>query len=700
DSSDSDESVYSGLEEEESSSEDEIEEQEPTSEDGSESDDAEDKKTNNNKEIALRQQKLNKRNDKLSRRKGTKQAKANINEAGPSVEKVPDEYDFDSSDEEDVRNTIGNIPVEWYNEYPHIGYNIEGQKLIKPKKKDEIDEVLSRADDPNYWRTVKDKLTGQDVTLTEEDIATIKKVKGQGYPTGVGDPYEPWVDFFTYEKMIHPVTNRPEHKRSFVPSRWEKLKVGRLVHAMKMGWIKPRPPKTDDDEQPNYYNLWSNEDQSEISKRFQHHIPAPKLALPGHAESYNPPPEYLFTEEEELAWKEKEPEDRRQNFIPQKFSCLRHVPAYSRFINERFERCLDLYLCPRQRKMRMNVDLEDLLPKLPKPKDLQPFPTVQAILYEGHTGLVRCISVDNTGQWLASGCDDKSIKIWEVSTGRCMKTYKTEHIVKSIAWNPNGSFCLLAAVLEKSVILLNPHVGDKLISTNTDNMLAAFRPDDTTTSKKSSVSWSAYEDEQFDIGFRLQVTHQKECSQVTWHGKGDYFSTVVPQGDSQSVFIHQLSRRRSQIPFSKSKGLVQCVTFHPTKPFFYVATQRYIRVYNLVKQELLKKLFSNCKWVSSLAIHPGGDNLLIGSYDCKLSWFDLDLSSKPYQTLRHHKKAIRQVRFHRTYPLFASAADDGSIIVCHGMVYSDMLQNPLIVPVKILRGHSLTNNLGVLDCTF
>lgn len=36
----------------------------------------------------------------------------------------------------------------------------------------------------------------------------------------------------------------------------------------------------------------------EISKRHQHHIPAPKLPLPGHSESYNPPPEYLFSEEE------------------------------------------------------------------------------------------------------------------------------------------------------------------------------------------------------------------------------------------------------------------------------------------------------------------------------------------------------------------------------------------------------------------
>lgn len=32
------------------------------------------------------------------------------------------------------------------------------------------------------------------------------------------------------------------------------------------------------------------------------HIPAPKMPLPGHAESYRPPKEYLLTEEEQKQW--------------------------------------------------------------------------------------------------------------------------------------------------------------------------------------------------------------------------------------------------------------------------------------------------------------------------------------------------------------------------------------------------------------
>ena len=66
------------------------------------------------------------------------------------------------------------------------------------------------------------------------------------------------------------------------------------------------------------------------------------------------------------------------------------VPLYSEFIKERFERCLDLYLAPRARRMRLHVaSPEALLPQLPKPRDLQPFPTTLLLKFLGHVGKVR-----------------------------------------------------------------------------------------------------------------------------------------------------------------------------------------------------------------------------------------------------------------------------------------------------------------------
>ncbi|KAJ2498473.1 Ribosome biogenesis protein erb1, partial [Coemansia sp. RSA 2052] len=127
---------------------------------------------------------------------------------------------------------------------------------------------------------------------------------------------------------------------------------------------------------------------------------------------------------------------------------------------------------------------------------------------------------------------------------------------------------------------------------------------------------------------------------------------------------------------------------------------RYVRIYNLMQQALVKTLQPGVKWISSIDVHPQGDNVIVGSYDKKLSWFDLDLSVKPYRSIRYHSQAIRQVQFSRKFPLFATASDDGSIQVYHSMVYQDLNQNPLIVPLKILRGHEIRNSLGVLDCLF
>lgn len=144
---------------------------------------------------------------------------------------------------------------------------------------------------------------------------------------------------------------------------------------------------------------------------------------------------------------------------------------------------------------------------------------------------------------------------------------------------------------------------------------------------RSVLTWNEPDKAQWDSGIRMILTHFKSVKQVTWHNKGDYFSTVMPEGDNRSVLIHQLSRRRSQLPFSKSKGLVQCTLFHPVRPYLFVAvissfphsfpfrdyqlfnyllqTQRHVRVYNLLKQELAKKLMTGAKWISSIAVHPG-----------------------------------------------------------------------------------------------
>ena len=82
---------------------------------------------------------------------------------------------------------------------------------------------------------------------------------------------------------------------------------------------------------------------------------------------------------------------------------------------------------------------------------------------------------------------------------------------------------------------------------------------------------------------------------------------------AQAVMIHQLSKQATQNPFRKNRGRVSRVLFHPSKAFLLVATEHHVRVYNLVKQALARKLVGSSGGFTCLAIHSSGDHVLAGT---------------------------------------------------------------------------------------
>jgi ribosome biogenesis protein ERB1 len=119
-------------------------------------------------------------------------------------------------------------------------------------------------------------------------------------------------------------------------------------------------------------------------------------------------------------------------------------------------------------------------------------------------------------------------------------------------------------------------------------------------------------------------------------------------------------------------------------------------IFDLVEKTKLLQLRPQVQWISSIDVHPSGDHVIAGSFDGRGFWFDTELQVEPFKVLRTHTAALRDVRYHRRFPLFATASDDTKIYVFHGTVFDDLITNPRIVPVKELSGHAKNNILGVL----
>jgi ribosome biogenesis protein ERB1 len=187
---------------------------------------------------------------------------------------------------------------------------------------------------------------GRQVVLSPDELNLLQHIQQRRFPADF-DAHAKTIEWFSSVTEKMPLTGAPEPKRRFVPSKHEGRRIMQIARAIQLGLIKKKEKKKEKD----LFDLWANEQPLP-----QSHISAPKMALPDHIESYNPPQEYLLTPKEDKEWRDMDPEDRPFNFFPQKFESLRHVPAYDNFIQERFERCLDLYLCPRTIKQKVYIN--------------------------------------------------------------------------------------------------------------------------------------------------------------------------------------------------------------------------------------------------------------------------------------------------------------------------------------------------------
>lgn len=626
-------------------------------------------------------------------------------------EEIDPVYDSDDSDAKEPANTIGDIPLSFYDSYPHIGYDINGKKIMRPATGEALDALLDSIEVPKGWTGLTDPATGKPLKLTRDELELLRRVQMNEIPEDGYDPYPDTVEYFTSIEETMPLSAAPEPKRRFLPSKHEAKRIAKLVRAIRDGRILPyKPPEEREREEAEkeeiHYDIWQDEVPREPHVM---HIAAPKLPPPGYDMSYNPPPEYLPTEEERQAWENTDPEERLKEYLPKKFDALRKVPGYDMFVKERFERCLDLYLAPRIRKNRLNIDPASLLPKLPRPEELKPFPTVCQTLFRGHDGRVRSLAIDPSGCWLATGGDDGSVRVWELLTGRQVWSVRlnSEEAVNAVRWQPTKNTGILSAASGEDIFLMIPPILDPETEQAGRGILDAGFGYATNANgpqkpagvgKEPPAKWARPGTKLEDEGVLIRITVRSTVKVISWHRRGDHFCTVSPGGQRSSVAIHTLSKHLTQIPFRKLAGLAQTAHFHPSRPFFFVATQRMIRCYDLQKLELVKTIQPGARWISSFDVHGGGDNLIVGSYDRRLLWHDLDLSNRPFKTMRFHEQAIRAVKYHKGgLPLFADASDDGSLQVFHGKVVTDLMENPTIVPVKVLKGHKVVNALGVMD---
>ena len=366
------------------------------------------------------------------------------------------------------------------------------------KEQDELEGFLAKFDDPDAWRRLPTTTTmtkdSEDTTsvLTHEELEILGRLVEGRVADLAFDPYSPAVEFFTSIEQAGPVQGATsEPKRRMLPSKHEHRLVMRYVYAIKRGWITPKPSEglSDTGRPGPREDLWP--DAEAEARLREHHIVAPKLPLPGHRESYRPPLEHTASEDavarHEAAMAAARRADRLydaslrlKKYVPRQHAALRHVvAAYPFLVNERFARCLDLYLCPRVKKTRLAMDPTALLPRLPDARQLRPYPSQLVAQHfrdieRRQTAVVQGLALwPGTGQWLVAAERGGVVRVLDVLSGRCIQVLRYGAAQAQAHGCPrpsSGAAVLLDAasqseddesedhVLDKTLVALNPVV--------------------------------------------------------------------------------------------------------------------------------------------------------------------------------------------------------------------------------------------------
>ncbi|KAL1195063.1 putative ribosome biogenesis protein BOP1 [Cardamine amara subsp. amara] len=87
--------------------------------------------------------------------------------------------------------------------------------------------------DSKNWCKIYDEYNDEEVELTKDERKLISRMLKGEAPRADFDPYAPYVDWFKWDNVIHPLSSAPELKRMFIPSKWEAKSIPAYENALK-----------------------------------------------------------------------------------------------------------------------------------------------------------------------------------------------------------------------------------------------------------------------------------------------------------------------------------------------------------------------------------------------------------------------------------------------------------------------------------
>jgi len=280
---------------------------------------------------------------------------------------------------------------------------------------------------------------------------------------------------------------------------------------------------------------------------------------------------------------------------------------------------------------------------------------------EGHREGVWSVSFSPDSKTLASGSEDNTIKLWNLETGKEIRTLKGHsNFVLSVSFSPDGK-TLASGSEDNTIKLWNLETGKEIRTLNGHSnsvYSVSFSPDGKTLASGS-------EDNTIKL-WNLETG--KEIRTLNGHSNSVYSVSFSPDGKTlasgsydDTIKLWNLETGKEIRTLNGHSNSVYSVSFSPDgKTLASGSEDNTIKLWNLEIGKEIRTLNGHSNSVYSVSFSPDGKTLASGSYDDTIKLWNPETGNQ-IRTLNGHSNSVLSVSFSPDGKTLASGSADNTI---------------------------------------
>lgn len=276
---------------------------------------------------------------------------------------------------------------------------------------------------------------------------------------------------------------------------------------------------------------------------------------------------------------------------------------------------------------------------------------------EGHTQRVTSVSISSSGQWIASGSDDRTVRIWQAN-GKHLHTLEIGEQVNDVAFSPDDQ-SIAVITTQGTVQRWSPQTGKQLSSftASPQGTGLAFHPQGhqlATAGRESVIKlWDA------NTGQPVKTLsgHQGWVNAVAFAD-----NVLVSASEDKTVRIWDVAKGQTLRILSKQATAVTDIAISSDSQTLALSTEDgTIQLWTLSGQ-LLHTLKAENGVTTSVAFSPDGNTLVSTHANHSLQLWEV-ATGKPLSTLKGHGAPTLDAAFHPNGKTLVSASVDKQVRV-------------------------------------